>query len=177
MAFAPQFEAADSYRSPEASAADFREKLIEVVPHLRAFARMLTRHRERADELCLDVLAKAWRRRSRFLHDGELKPWLFRILRNQFYSEARCARRIRPLEAVWPTQTQLAPEMKEAVIPLLGVVHAMELLPDAQREALILVSAGDFSYQEGAEICGCAVGTIKSRVGRARLAVLAALPA
>jgi RNA polymerase sigma-70 factor (ECF subfamily) len=157
--------------SPTAQAAggeDFREKLIDLIPFLRAFARTLSGHRDEADDLCQEALAKAWQSRGTFEPGTNLKAWLFMILRNQFYSEKRRAWRQKPWDEATAEQTLVTSGTQHASIALSDVSRAMRLLPHEQREALILVGAGGFAYEEAAKICGCALGTIKSRVARAR---------
>jgi RNA polymerase sigma-70 factor (ECF subfamily) len=147
---------------------DFREKLIELIPFLRAFARTLCGHRDEADDLCQEALAKAWQSRATFEPGTNLKAWLFMILRNQFYSEKRRAWRQKPWDEASAEQSLVTGGTQHASIALSDVSRAMRMLPNEQREALILVGAGGFAYEEAAKICGCALGTIKSRVARAR---------
>ena len=147
---------------------DFREKLIELIPFLRAFARTLCGHRDEADDLCQEALAKAWQSRGTFEPGTNLKAWLFMILRNQFYSDRRRSWRSTPLDPETAERTLVATTDPNAGLQLDEVRRAMTMLPDDQREALILIGAGGFSYEEVAEICNCAVGTVKSRVSRAR---------
>lgn len=147
---------------------DFRAKLIELIPFLRAFARTLSGHRDEADDLCQEALAKAWQSRATFEPGTNLKAWLFMILRNQFYSEKRRAWRQKPWDEATAEQSLVTSGTQHASIQLSDVSRAMRLLPNEQREALILVGAGGFAYEEAAKICGCALGTIKSRVARAR---------
>jgi RNA polymerase sigma-70 factor (ECF subfamily) len=147
---------------------DFRDKLIELIPFLRAFARTLCGHRNEADDLCQEALAKAWQSRDTFEPGTNLKAWLFMILRNQFYSEKRRAWRQRPWDDATAEQTLVTTGTQHASSTLADVSRAMRSLPNEQREALILVGAGGFAYEEAAKICGCALGTIKSRVARAR---------
>ena len=159
----------------EAGGADFRESLIQSIPYLRAFARTLSRGRDNADDLCQEALIRAWASRASFTPGSNLKAWLFAILRNQYYSEGRRAWRNQPWDEALAEQTLITRGSQESAVELSELKRAMSLLPDTQREALILVGASEFSYQEAAEICGCAIGTIKSRVGRARQTLLAAL--
>jgi RNA polymerase sigma-70 factor (ECF subfamily) len=148
--------------------ADFREALIRQIPQARAFARSLTGNAERADDLCQDALARAWQSRASFEPGTNIKAWLFVILRNQFYTERRRAWRERPAGKDEVEKNLVSRGNQEAAMTLSDVANAMRLLSDDQREALILVGAGGFSYEEAAAICGCAIGTMKSRVSRAR---------
>jgi len=151
--------------------AAFRAGLIELIPFLRAFARTLCGVRDDADDLCQETLAKAWQSRSGFQIGTNLKAWLFMILRNHFYSERRRSWRQRPWDESGVEATHVAPGAQGAKLNLSDLSRALRLLSDEQREALILVGAGGFSYEEASSICGCAVGTIKSRVARARAAL------
>jgi RNA polymerase sigma-70 factor (ECF subfamily) len=147
---------------------DFRENLIELIPFLRAFARALCGRRDGADDLCQEALAKAWQNRDSFEPGTNIKAWLFRILRNQFYSDKRRAWRQKPWDETMVEQTLITGASQESAVAFSEVVRALHLLPNEQREALILVAVGGFAYEDAAKICGCAIGTIKSRVARAR---------
>jgi RNA polymerase sigma-70 factor, ECF subfamily len=147
---------------------DFRDNLIELIPHLRAFARGLCGQRDGADDLCQEALAKAWQNRGSFEPGTNIKAWLFRILRNQFYSDKRRSWRQKPLDDAAIEQTLVTGASQDSAVALSEAVRALHLLPNEQREALILVAVGGFSYDDAAKICDCAVGTIKSRVARAR---------
>jgi RNA polymerase sigma-70 factor (ECF subfamily) len=153
-------------KSPE-----FIKQLTELTPHLRAFAHSLCKDPVEADDLAQESLVKAWKARDSFSEGSNLKAWVFQILRNHFYSERR---------KLWrksETSTEIVENMmpmnegQSAAMDLADLRSALTSLPDEQREALILVGAGGFSYDEAAEICGCALGTIKSRVNRARIAL------
>jgi RNA polymerase sigma-70 factor, ECF subfamily len=146
-----------------------RDELMRAIPNLRAFAMSLCGDPTRSDDLVQETLVKAWDNLSTFQEGTNLKAWLFTILRNIFFSEHRKRRR-----EVEDADGQLSAGL---------AVHAEQLghmdfedfrvalreLPTDQREALILVGAEGFSYEEAAVISGCAVGTIKSRVNRARV--------
>lgn len=147
---------------------DFKTELLALVPFLRAFARSLTGKPEAADDLAQETLVKAWQSRNSFIPGTNLKAWLFTILRNQFYSDRRRAWRQAPWdqEAAERIPGGGADQVHSA--ELSDTVRALRHLSDEQREALILVGAGGFSYEDAAAICKCAVGTVKSRVARAR---------
>jgi len=149
---------------------DFREKLIELIPFLRAFARTLSGHRNEADDLCQEALARAWQSRASFEPGTNVKAWLFMILRNQFYSEKRRSWRRQPWDQEAAERTLVMHGSQEAAAELSDVARAMRTLPHEQREALILIGAGDFTYKEAAEVCGCAVGTVKTTVVESRTA-------
>lgn len=154
-----------------ASESSFREQLVGVIPHLRAFARSLCKDPTQADDLAQEALAKAWKARDSFEPGTSLKAWTFMILRNQFYSEKRRSWRSTPLDAEVAENTLIANDNPTAPMELLELRAALNKLPDDQREALILVGAGGMAYEEAAQVCQVAVGTIKSRVSRARRAL------
>jgi RNA polymerase sigma-70 factor (ECF subfamily) len=153
----------------------FRRELTALIPHLRAFARTLAGDPSSADDLAQDALVKAWDARESYRMGTNMKAWTFMILRNQFYSERRRAWRQVPLEPETAERTLVAADDPEARVALDELRQGLAMLPAEQREALILVGAGGFAYEEAAEICGCAVGTVKSRVSRARRALQAIL--
>lgn len=157
--------------SPQDGGLDFREKVIELIPYLRAFARTLSGHATEADDLCQETLAKAWKSRASFEPGTNVKAWLFMILRNQFYSEKRRSWRRQPWDEEVAERTLVTRGSQDSAAELSDVARAMRTLPHEQREALILVAAGEFTYEETAKVCGCAVGTIKSRVARGRRAL------
>jgi RNA polymerase sigma-70 factor (ECF subfamily) len=163
--------------SVQAEATDeaFKRDLVTLIPHLRAFARSLCGDPTAADDLAQDAMLKAWDARASFQMGTNMKAWTFMILRNQFYSEKRRSWRQSQLDQDVAERTLLAVDDPEAPIALDELRLALRSLPDEQREALVLVGAGGFAYEEAAEICNCAVGTVKSRVSRARRAVQAAL--
>lgn len=153
----------------------FRASLIPVIPHMRAFARSLCGDATAADDLVQDALAKAWQARASFQLGTNIKAWTFMILRNQFYSEKRRSWRQSQLDQEAAERTLVAVDDPEAPVALDELRMSLSMLPPEQREALILVGAGGFAYEEAADICGCAVGTVKSRVSRARRALQAIL--
>ncbi|MEZ6031355.1 MAG: sigma-70 family RNA polymerase sigma factor [Hyphomonadaceae bacterium] len=154
-----------------ATAETFKDELIATIPHLRAFARSLCHDAAQADDLAQEALAKAWKARESFEPGTSIKAWTFMILRNQFYSEKRRSWRSAPLDAEMAENTLVATDNPTAPMELLELRAALNKLPDDQREALILVGAGGMAYEEAARVCGVAVGTIKSRVSRARKAL------
>ena len=166
---------APSAHAPKAENPDFKTELLSLVPFLRAFARSLTGNQEAADDLAQETLVKAWQSRASFIPGTNLKAWLFTILRNQFYSDRRRAWRQAPWDQDAAERIPGGGEDQIHSAELSDTVRALKHLSDEQREALILVGAGGFAYEEAAEICGCAVGTVKSRVSRARRALHAIL--
>jgi len=155
----------------------FKTELVTLIPHLRAFARTLTGDPTAADDLAQDAMMKAWDARASFQLGTNMKAWTFMILRNQFYSEKRKSWRQSQLDQEAAERTLVAVDNPEAPVALDELRLGLCMLPAEQREALILVGAGGFAYEEAAEICGCAVGTVKSRVSRARRALQAILDA
>jgi RNA polymerase sigma-70 factor, ECF subfamily len=146
----------------------FADEIIAATPSLRAFALSLSGNGTTANDLVQETLLKAWAHQASFDPGSNLKAWLFRILRNTYFSQYRNARRefcddgsIAALVSVKANQP--------SHLDMLEFADALLDLPDEQREALILVGAEGYSYEESAKIAGCAIGTIKSRVSRARL--------
>ena len=147
---------------------DFKRALTEVAPHLRAFARGLCGCRDRADDLAQETLLRAWAARDRYRAGTNFKAWTFTILRNHFYSEARRARFHGDYDEGVAERVLRAPAAQEGAVELSDVLRALSVVPDTYREALILVAIGSLSYEEIADICGIALGTVKSRICRAR---------
>ena len=149
----------------------FRRELVGLIPHLRAFARTLCGDPTAADDLAQDAMLKAWDARASFEMGTNMKAWTFMILRNQFYSEKRRSWRQSQLDQEAAERTLVAVDDPEAPVALDELRQGLAMLPLEQREALVLVGAGGFAYEEAAAICECAVGTVKSRVSRARRAL------
>jgi RNA polymerase sigma factor (sigma-70 family) len=150
---------------------EFKEQLAAVIPHLRAFGRSLSGSRDLADDLVQETLLKAWAARLRFQAGTNMRAWTFIILRNLFLSQMRRARFKGEWDEITAAKILSAPASQDRHIELSDMQRALMHLPQPQREALILVGAGGFAYEEAASICGCAVGTIKSRVARGRVAL------
>ncbi len=150
---------------------EFKTQLAQVIPHLRAFGRSLSGSRDLADDLVQETLLKAWAARKRFQAGTNMRAWTFIILRNLFLSQMRRARFKGEWDEITASKLLAAPASQDRHIELGDMQRALMHLPQPQREALILVGAGGFAYEEAAEICGCAVGTIKSRVARGRVAL------
>ena len=150
---------------------EFKKELSQVIPHLRAFGRSLSGNRDLADDLVQETLLKAWAARARFQAGTNMRAWTFIILRNLFLSQMRRARFKGEWDDITASHVLAAPAGQEHHVELADMQRALMHLPQPQREALILVGAGGFAYEEAAEICGCAVGTIKSRVARGRVAL------
>jgi len=149
----------------------FKTQLVALIPQLRAFARSLTGDPTAADDLAQDAMVKAWDARAGFEMGTNMKAWTFMILRNQFYSEKRRSWRQTQLDQEAAERTLVAIDDPAGPVALDELRMGLAMLPPEQREALVLVGAGGFAYEEAAVICGCAVGTVKSRVSRARRAL------
>ena len=156
----------------DGAADGWREEVVAQIPSLRAFAWSLSHNRSDADDLVQETLIKAWTHRDKFEPGTNLRAWLFTILRNTYYTAVVKRRReVADEEGRHAAALSEAPSQDWSV-----AVHALRAalakLPDEHREALVLVGAAGLSYEEAAEICGCALGTIKSRVNRARARLL-----
>jgi RNA polymerase sigma-70 factor, ECF subfamily len=153
---------------------NLKKEILELLPALRAFARSLTSNRAEADDLVQETVVKAWGNFDKFVPGSNMRAWLFTILRNTYYSTVR-KRRHEVVDATgaWAARVATRPR-QESLIAWQDLQSMLALLPDEQREALVLVGAAGLSYEEAAKVCGCALGTIKSRVnrGRARLLTL-----
>jgi RNA polymerase sigma-70 factor (ECF subfamily) len=150
---------------------EFKTQLAAVIPHLRAFGRSISGSRDLADDLVQETLMKAWAARLRFQAGTNMRAWTFIILRNLYLSQMRRARFKGEWDDLVADRLLAAPASQDRHVELGDMQRALLHLPQPQREALILVGAGGFAYEEAAEICGVAVGTIKSRVARGRVAL------
>lgn len=150
---------------------EFKRELAAVIPHLRAFGRSLSGNRDLADDLVQETMLKAWAARARFQAGTNMRAWTFIILRNHFLSQMRRNRFRGEWDDLVADRLLAAPAGQDKQIELSDLQRALQQLPPSQREALILVGAGGFAYEEAAEICGVALGTIKSRVARGRTAL------
>lgn len=145
------------------------DDLVAAIPNMRAFAISLCGNRDRADDLVQEALVKAWNHLDSFERGTNLKAWLFTILRNAYFSELRKTKReVADSEGQFAARLSV-PAEQQGHLDLVDLNDALSKLPPDQREALILVGAEGFSYEDAAAICGCAVGTVKSRVNRARV--------
>lgn len=147
---------------------EMRLALLEAVPHLRAFARSLTRNRDQADDLVNDTIVRAIAASNQFTPGTNFRAWVFTILRNLFYNQGRRGKaRFSSLDEL-TTNEPMEGAAQEASLEFDDFRRAFFQLPDHHREALILVGASGLNYEDAARICGCQVGTMKSRVSRAR---------
>ena len=156
----------------EGATHDFRDELVSTLPHLRAFARSLCGDRDIADDLVQETAVKAWTSSDRFTPGTNMRAWTFTILRNTYYSYLRQRKHAlvsdgKSFDHQESVASAVAPEQEDALI-VADLQSALAKLPPDRRTALLLVSTGDFSYEEAAAICDCPVGTIRSRVARAR---------
>jgi RNA polymerase sigma-70 factor (ECF subfamily) len=148
--------------------AEFRDGLLASIPSLRAFAFSLIGRTDRADDLVQETLTKAWAHHASFQPGTNLRAWLYTILRNEFYSQMRKkGREVEDVDGAYSRNLGVHAE-QHGHLDMADMRQALTGLPADQREALLLVAASGFSYEEAASICNVAVGTIKSRVNRAR---------
>jgi RNA polymerase sigma-70 factor, ECF subfamily len=155
-------------RQKPAASSHMTADLLAVIPNLRAFAVSLCGNLDHADDLVQETLVKAWGSLDSFAEGTNLRAWLFTILRNIYYSEYRKRRReVADPDGAFAANLATAPA-QSGHMDLLDFRAALQQLPSDQREALILIGASGLSYEEAAQICGCAIGTMKSRVNRAR---------
>lgn len=146
----------------------FRRELLSTLPHLRAFARGLSGRPDYADDLAQEAAIKAWTARERYTPGTNMRAWTFAILRNHYLSELRRNRRQMDLDEGVAEKLLVMDADQEGGLHLSDMETALLQLPPERREAVMLVGAGGFTYEEAAEIADCAVGTMKSRVARAR---------
>jgi len=159
--------------SPETLAADqkFRDDLVALIPSLRSFARGLCGWRDMADDLAQDAMVRGWAARRSFTPGTNFRAWMFMILRNQFYTTIRKDKRMTSWDPEVAERVLVEAPAQQDAIHVADVAKALQKLPPEQREVLIMVGANGVSYEEAAEVIGCAVGTIKSRLARGRKAL------
>ena len=154
------------------AASSWREEVVALIPALRAFAWSLSHNGSDADDLVQDTLIKAWTNKDKFEPGTNLRAWMFTILRNTYYTHVlRRRREVRDEQGEYAGALKSAPT-QDWTVAMRALQIGLQQLPPEHREALILVGAAGLSYEEAAEICGCALGTIKSRVTRARARLL-----
>lgn len=154
------------------AAAEFRDDLMNAIPGLRTFAFSLCGDVSRSDDLVQETLVKAWASQHRFQPGSNMIAWLFTILRNQFCSEIRKRRReVEDADGAIASR-MTAPAAQEHSTDLRTIQVHLAKLPAGQREAIMLVAAQGMTYEAAAEVLGCQVGTVKSRVSRARAVLL-----
>ena len=162
----------DSADEPQTADWSFVDALEALIPDVRAFAYSLCQDRSLADDLAQTACLKAWTAAHRFRPGAPMKPWLFRILRNEYLQHVRRDWRLQTAEPAVLEESIATGDPLGAIAELSQVAAAVYALPDQQRDALILVLAAGLSYEEAAEVLSCAPGTVKSRVSRARANVL-----
>ena len=147
---------------------EVKKGLVAAIPNLRAFAMSLCGRSAWADDLVQETLVRAWAKSDSYQDGTNLMAWLFTILRNEFYSQLRKRKReVEDIDGEVAARLTSVPDQ----LPNLDMQDfqaALALLPEDQREAIVLIGASGFSYEEAAEIMGCAIGTVKSRLSRAR---------
>ncbi len=154
---------------------EFQRDLVALIPYLRSMSRAMCSNKPIAEDMTQDALAKAWRSRNHFEPGSNLKAWVFTILRNQIYSQKRRAWREVCWDPVLGEKIPAPAQEQERAMELSDVARGLDNLPEGQREALILVAVGGFSYRIAADICTTPAGTAKSRVARARAALFEVL--
>ncbi len=167
-------EAGDGETAPDEEDAK-KDLIIDMIPSLRAFAMSLTKNGAEADDLVQETLIRALGSIHQFAAGTNMKAWLFRIERNVFYTNYRKKHRESAVLSREVEDMRLVEPQQEWSLKVTAMHRALEKLPPDQKEALLLVSGSGLSCEEAAEVCGCALGTIKSRVSRARTRLLALL--
>ena len=151
------------------------DDIVAMIPALRAFGWTLTRKHQEVDDLVQETLLKALKNHHRFQPGTNLRAWLFTIMRNTFYTRSKQAARERPGSEDCVAGTPWVPPTQDWTVRGNEVMQVIWNLPPHYREMLILVVMLGESYETSAEICNCAIGTVKSRVNRARRMVMEAL--
>ena len=151
--------------------AEFKRQLTAIIPSLRAFARGLCRHRELADDIAQASLLRAWAARDSFTPGTNFRAWMFMIVRNHFYTTVRKNARSVSWDPAAAERLLTEQPSQEFGLHLQDVERALAMLPPQQREMILLVAAAGLSYEDAAMVAGCSLGTVKSRVGRARAAL------
>lgn len=155
-------------RPTEKPTVEFERELVALIPQIRAFARTFAGHKADGDDLAQETLSRAWSSWTSFRRGSNMKAWAFVILRNIYFSERRRSWRRSSLDPDLLARSLVAPDNPDSTLALDDLRRGLGQLPDEQREALILVAAGGLSYEEAARVCEVELGTIKSRVSRAR---------
>lgn len=147
-------------------------EIVALIPALRAFARTFYRNVDDADDLVQETLMKALGNTHQFQMGTSMKSWLFTIMRNTFYTKIKIANREAPGKAACVSGQPAQDATQEWFVRGHEISAALHRLPDEQREVVMLIGVLGVSYEEASTICGCAMGTIKSRLNRARLRLL-----
>lgn len=149
----------------------FKQQLEAIIPALRAFARGLCGNRELADDMAQDAMMRAWAARSSYTPGTNFRAWIFMILRNNYYTTLRKNSRMVSWDPEVAERVLVAGPTQHSGIDVADVAAALQKLPSEQREVLMLIGANGMSYEEAADVMGCAIGTIKSRLARGRVAL------
>ena len=152
---------------------DFRDQLVAIIPSLRAFARGLCGTRDMADDMVQDAMTRAWAARQSYAAGSNFRAWMFMILRNHYYTTLRKNARTVSWDPEVAERVLVAGPTQQDGLNVQDVQKALLKLPAEQREVLLLIGANGVSYEEAADIMGCAIGTIKSRLARGRVALTA----
>ena len=162
-------------RAPETGKRLFareQAEIVDLIPALRAFARTFYRNRDEADDLVQETLMKALGAIHSFEPGTRMKSWLFTIMRNSFYTRIKISRREAPGAAECASSRPARDATQEWSARGREISEAIQRLPEQQREILVLIGVMGVSYEDAADITGCAIGTVKSRLNRARLRLL-----
>jgi RNA polymerase sigma-70 factor, ECF subfamily len=151
----------------------FRDQLVALLPSLRAFSRGLCGNRDMADDLAQDTMMRAWAARASYTQGSNFRAWMFMIMRNQFYTTLRKNKRMTSLDPEVAERVLVVAPAQQNGINVDDVAKALQKLPAEQREVLLLIGANGLTYEEAAEVVGCAFGTVKSRLARGRAALTA----
>jgi RNA polymerase sigma factor (sigma-70 family) len=151
------------------------EEVVNLIPALRAFARTFFREASDADDLVQETLMKAISKIDSYEHGTRLKSWLFTIMRNTFYNKVVVAKREAPGVAECASSKPIVGPTQEWAIRSREIKEAIDRLPDQQQEVVLLVGLMGTSYKDAAEMCNCNIGTIKSRLNRSRMTLMAEL--
>jgi RNA polymerase sigma-70 factor (ECF subfamily) len=146
----------------------FTAEMTASLPALRSFARSLCRQRDMADDLVQETMVRAWSSRHTFLPGSNFRPWLFTILRNQFYNAVRKRNRLVAWEPEAAERLLVQEPEQEARLHVADIEGALDQLPPGQREMLLLIAGAGLSYEEAAAVADCKLGTVKSRINRGR---------
>jgi RNA polymerase sigma-70 factor, ECF subfamily len=153
--------------------AEFKAQLVAIIPGLRAFARGLCGNRDLADDMAQDAMMRAWAARASYAAGTNFRAWMFMILRNNFYTTLRKNSRMVSWDPEVAERVLVTGATQHAGLDVADVAAALQKLPTEQREVLMLIGANGMSYEEAATVMGCAIGTIKSRLARGRVALSA----
>ncbi len=159
--------------APSSVQDDFKNLMVNLIPQLRSFCRGLAGSKDGGDDLAQEAMMRAWAAQDSFTPGTNFRAWMFMIARNQFYTTVRKNSRMSSWDPEAAERILIAPASQHDHIDVSDVEKALQKLPAEQREMLLLIGAGGASYEEAAEIAGCAIGTVKSRLARGRAALAA----